>query len=109
MAKRKAKIMARYRPNRKKALAALKAMYEPLRAIKVLVPPSHAAIIKRYQQSEEVSHHADCRFYGVSVCTCGLLHDLAQSLAPQEAFPAYLAETSRHDEALDALAGLADT
>ena len=48
-----------------------------------------------------VCHHGDCDFFSLSVCTCGLLHDLAPMNADQleRHYPRFYEEQGQYEQA----------
>jgi hypothetical protein len=46
-----------------------------------------------------VSHHGDCDFFSISVCTCGLLHDLTPMTPDQieEHYPRFDEERAQYE------------
>lgn len=48
-----------------------------------------------------VCHHGDCDFFSITVCTCGLLHDLAPMTPDQieEHYPRFYEEQGQYDQA----------
>ena len=51
-----------------------------------------------------VTHHGDCHYYRVRICTCGLLHDLmAMPTQAEGLFSHYPTQWPQHENALDSL------
>jgi len=48
-----------------------------------------------------VCHHGDCDFFSISICTCGLLHDLMPMTPDQieERYPRFHEEQRQYDQA----------
>lgn len=70
-------------------------------------------VIARYHRKTDaspsgtVTHHGDCWFWAVHICTCGLLHDMTyfsnDTESLNEVYPGYWSEITAHTDALESM------